>query len=1020
MSLPSFAVRRPVATSMVFLALTTLGIFAYLRLQVDVFPELDFPSISVVATYPGAGPEEMETLMTRPIERAVAQVEGIDRLESFSSEGRARVALRFDWGVPLESALNDVRAAVERVRAELPDDADPPNVYKFDVASFPILFLGLSADMGEAELQRFAEYVVQPRLERVPGVASVTVRGAREREIRIEIDPERLAALRIPLDDVRTALRNENLTVPAGIVEDGDDNVLLRAASEFRTLESIEGALVTTRDGVPIRVRDVARVNDTLSEVVNLVRVDGVPGVQVTIVKSPDANTIEVADGVYDVVADFNEDYVGTAALSIISDSSTYIRQSIESVWQAVLIGAALAIIVLLVFLRSVRTTFVVGIAIPISIVATFFLMDRFGLTLNLISFGGLAVGLGMLVDNSIVILENIYRRITAGEEPHAAAVAGAQEMAPAIVASTATTIAVFAPVAYLGGFAAVFFGEMALVVTASLLCSLLVALTVVPTLAARILRPQAAPEELGRRGLYARFVAWSVRRWYVVLPTAAALLAGTVAYFGQPGSELLPETDEGEVRINAEYPPGTRIEVTLAAVERLERAVRANVPEVDAIVSTLGTPGFWSSSGEESAQIRVLLQSPPERTRTSAEIAASLGPLLGPEVPGMRVFARPGGGLFLFKFLRRGDSRVRVDVRGYDLDIADALAAEVVSIVSSVDGVTDARSSRQAGGRELTLTIDRDRAADLGLTTRELSEAVSTLVQGSRAGVFRSAGDEHYLVLRMSESRIASLDGVLATPIVLRDGRVIQLRDVTQVAPGTAPRAIERFDQERIISVGGGIETGRDLGSINAEIRARLREVQVPDGFALLIAGEGDAQDDAFGSLNTGILLALLLVFMVMAAQFESVVQPILVMASVPFAAIGVLIVMALTGTTLNLNSFMGVIVLVGVVVNNAIVLVDTANQLRATGLRAADAAVESAARRLRPILMTSATTVLGLLPIAIGLGTGSETQAPLARVVVGGLTSSTLVTLVVIPVVYAVVVGFLENRGTKSRASV
>jgi HAE1 family hydrophobic/amphiphilic exporter-1 len=410
-----------------------------------------------------------------------------------------------------------------------------------------------------------------------------------------------------------------------------------------------------------------------------------------------------------------------------------------------------------------------------------------------------------------------------------------------------------------------------------------------------------------------------------------------------------------------------------------------------------------------------VVLVPASERSRSSEEVAAAIGPLIQPAVPGMRISARPGGGLFIFNFIRGGDSRVRVDVRGHDLDTADRLAAEVSAIVSTVEGVTDSRVSRQPGGRELQVRVDRERASDLGVTTREVAEAVSTLVQGSRAGVLREDGDEYYIRVRMPEERLASIGSVLEAPFVLRDGRTVRLRELVTVDDGSTPRAIERYDQERIVTVSGGIEAGRDLGSINEEIRVRLRDINVPDGFALIIAGEGEQQDQSFASLNIGIALAVLLVFMVMAAQFESLLQPVLVMASIPFAGIGVVLVLVLTGTTLNLNSFMGIIVLVGIVVNNAIVLVDAANQLRLSGMPVRDAAIEAARRRLRPILMTTSTTMLGLLPVALGLGTGAEAQAPLARVIVGGLGSSTLVTLIVIPVLYAVVVGFLE-RGRRA----
>jgi len=1013
MNLSRAAVGRPVATAMVFLVITCLGVFSFSRLQVDLFPELDFPSISIVTTYPGVSPEEMETLITRPIEEAIARVEGIDRIESFSSEGRSRVALRFDWGVGLDEALNDVRAAVERVRATIPEDADPPVVYKFDLATFPVVHLALATQMDEARMRRFAEDIVKPRLERLVGVASVDIRGAREREIRVELDPDRLAAHGISVAAVATALRNENLTVPAGIVESGDENVLVRAMSEFTALSEVEGALVAIRSGQPVRVRDVAQVIDDFERVTNIVRIDGAQGVELRISKSPDANTIEVVDTIYEAIASFNRDFEGTASLEIIVDSSIFIRRSIGSVQSSVLLGASLALIVLLLFLRSIRSTFVIGVAIPISVVGTFLLMYRLDLTLNLISFGGLALGIGMLVDNSIVILENIYRRLEAGDDVKEAAVRGSREVGSAIVASTLTTLTVFVPVIFLGGFAAVFFKEMALVVTSALVCSLFVALTLVPVLASVVLNRRTAPDPerpgfLGRLEMvYATMVRWSIRHPIIIIALAIGVLAGAWTQSDQIGSELLPESDESEVRVNAEYPSGTRIEVTEAAVLRLEEAIRREVPEVTNILVTIGTPGFWSTSGGETAAFRVNLVPPNQRARSSTEIAAALRSVLPREVPGMRVVARPGGGLFIFQFIRGGDARVRVDIRGYDIATADRLGAQISAGIQEIAGVSDARPSRVDGGRELRLHVDRDRAADYGLSTRDVAETISLLVQGRDSGVFREGGSEYRIRTRLSDRDLASIDRLLTAPIVLPSGRDVQLNDLVTIGDGRTPQAIDRLNQERILIVSAGVDGTRDLGAINADVERMIRtELQVPDDFTVLVAGESAEQGSAFAGLAMGLILALLLIYMVMAGQFESFVQPLVIMASVPFAAIGVIGTMVLTGTTLNLNSFMGVIVLLGVVVNNAIVMVDYINMMRREqGVELAAAVVESARRRLRPILMTTATTVLALTPVAIGTGAGGDTQAPLARVVVGGLLSATPITLFIIPVVYVLV---------------
>ena len=1013
MKISAAAVRRPVATAMVFVALTVVGSFAYSRLRVDLFPELDFPSISVVTTYSGVGPEEMETLVTRPVEGAVARVEGIERMESFSSEGRSRVALRFDWGVELETAMNDVRAAVERVRTRLPEDADAPVVYKFDLTNLPVMSLALSGDMDEASIRRFADDLVQPYLERVAGVASVDVRGARDRVIRVEIDPERLTARNIGLMDVVSALRSQSLTVPAGTAEDGSENVLIRAMGEFESTLEIAQTVVAWRGDVPIRLTDIAVVVDDFEDYVNIVRLNGQYGVTVSVSKSPDANMVAVADALYEAIDRFNRDYGDVAGLRIISDSSTFIRRSISGVQKGVLIGAGLALLALLFFLQSVRSTFVIGIAIPISVIGTFLLMYQLDLTLNLITFGGLALGIGMLVDNAIVILENIYRHREGGKHAKEAAIEGSNEVGSAIVASTMTTLAVFLPVIFLGGFAAVFFGQMALVVTSALLCSLFVALTLVPVLGS-VMLPRAKLEPGKKRNPLRRLLEWIERgytrsvewvlRWSPLVVLVAVALVVVAVFLGRDvGTELLPESDESEIRIRAEYPSGTRIEVTEQAVETIERLVREQVPEAQDILSVLGTRGFWSTSGEESARVSVNLVPVEERQRSSEEIAEALRPALARELPGMRASARAGGGMWIFRFIRGGDERIRVEIRGHDLEIADNLAAQVVERLGEVDGVTDARSSREQGGRELRLNVDRDRADDFGMTTRQVAEVISLLTQGWDAGVYREAGDEFRIRVRLSEDELRSVQDVLDTPVTLPRGGSARVRDLVRIAHGETPKAIERLNQERIVLVSGGMDEANDLGSVTEAVREKLRDLDVPEGFSVILGGETQEQESTFRSMALGVLLALLLVYMVMAGQFESFVQPLVIMASVPFAFVGVVATLLLTGTTFNINSFMGVIVLVGVVVNNAIVLVDYINLMRRRYERPLrEAIVESARRRLRPILMTTTTTVLALLPVAVGSGTGGENQAPLARVVIGGLLFSTLITLFLVPILY------------------
>ena len=1002
---------------MAFIAVVVLGAVSLSRLSIDLLPQIDFPSISVFTTYEGVGPEEIETLITRPVEEAVATVQGIDRVESFSAEGRSRVALRFAWGTPLDTALNDVRAAIERLRDDLPEEAETPVVFKFDLSSFPILYLTLSGDMEPWRLRRLAEDVIKYRLERVEGVATADVRGGREREIHVELDGSRLSALGITADEVSTALRRENVNVPAGDVRDRGQEVIVRTLGEFRNLEQMGTVVVALRKGRPVRVRDLAEIRDGLEEPSNLVSVDGRPGIRIAISKLSNANTVEVADRVRREVEAINRE-MPQIELRARFDSSEYIRESIENVEQGVLGGAGLAVLVLLLFLRSLRATAVVAVAIPIAVVGTFALMYLGGFTLNMISFGGLALGTGMLVDNAIVILENIERHRRAGVAPKTAAVRGAAEVSTAIVASTITTLCIFVPVIFVEGFAGIFFRQMAFVVSFALLCSLAVALTLVPSLAAR-LGSTAAKEKglaawLGRRfealeDGYGALLSRALRWPKLVLALAVALLVASVVLAREVGMELVPVGDESEVRVSAELSVGTPLERTAEVMRQIDDIIEEQVPEQNAVMWVAGPSGFWSSSGGNAASMRISLVSPDKRDRSSAAVATALRQPLS-TIPGLKARSSPGQGFWLFRLLRGGDERLQVDVRGYDLSTGSKLADRVATLMKTVEGVVDVDTDRRDGAREAVVDVDADRAADLGLSVGQVAQTVSTYVLGSAATQYRDSGDEFRVLVRLREADRRRVDQLEELPLITPTGHRIALQSVAKISRREGPIVIRRLNQQRIVSVTANLED-RDLGSVVEDLRPKLAKLrgagdqpsEVPNGFSVGLGGEVEEQGETFSQLLIGLLLALALVYMVMASLFESLLHPLVMMASVPFGAIGVVVTLLATDTTFNVYSFLGAIVLIGVVVNNAIVLLDYVNLLRRDqGVAMIEAVVEAGRRRLRPILMTTLTTSLALVPVALGLREGGEMQAPLARVVVGGLLSSTLITLLLVPVLY------------------
>ncbi len=1028
MNLPKIAVGRPVMTTMVFVAVLLLGVVSFSRLQIDLLPDIEFPSLSVTTSYEGAGPEEIETLITRPIEEAVGTVEGIDTIDSFSTEGRSRVSLRFNWGTNLDTAMNDVRSTIERVKGQLPDEADDPVVFRFDINSFPILQLSLSGDLSEPQLRQLSERQLEPRLERVEGVASVDVRGGLAREFQVVLDTDRLRAYGLSPTEISEALSRENRNIPAGQIEQFDESLLVRVMGESGDVADLQSIVVGMRESerqgaVPIYLRDVAQVLDTFEDPSNIVRLNGEPGIRLSVTNQSGTNTVEVAEAVRDEIGRINRDYEGRAQLSVVTDTSEYIEDSIANVQGAVLAGAILAILVLLFFLQSVRSTVIVGVAIPISIIGIFTLMYYFGITLNLISFGGVALGVGLLVDNAIVILENIYRKLEEGEDSIFAAVEGSREVGTAIVASTITTLVVFVPVIFLTGFAAIFFGQMAFVVSFALVCSLAVALTLIPMLASRFLNAEkiANGEAKGvisnfldaLEQVYGNLADWCLNHPWTVLGVTLVLLVGAISLVPQVGTELLPEDDQSEVRIDLEMPEGTRIERTEQAIQKIEAVIPDAVPELELMQTIVGTPGGWSTSGGESGRITLQLVPANQRDRSSDEVARDLNDEVEGLVAGGDVRVRAGGGLWILRVLQGGGERLEIQVRGFDIETADRLAQEASEIMGSVDGVMSTNVSRETGGAELQVVPDREKLGSMGIEPSVVGSQIQTYIQGRQSTVLRTDGDEFDVIVRLPRMEREGLEQLMDMPIILPGGGSATLGDVANIEEEVGPLTIERENQGRVVNVRAFLSGDRNLGHIASDLRAEIDEMDVPDGFSVLVKGETEEQDETFGALLIGILLAIALVYMVMASQFESFIQPLYIMLSIPVAAIGVILMLLLTGTTFNIQSFMGCIMLTGIVVNNAIVLVDYINLMRRErGMLVRQAVEISTRRRLRPILMTTVTTILALTPVALGLGEGGDTQSPLARAVIGGLFVSAAISLVIIPVIYNSVEGWREGK--------
>jgi HAE1 family hydrophobic/amphiphilic exporter-1 len=987
MNLSRFAIRRAVTTAMFFLAVAFLGIIAFGRLPVDLLPDISLPTLSVTTNYPGAGPQEVEREVTILLENALATVPGLTEIFSSSVEGRSSITLRFPWGTDLDTAANDVRPAIDRVRSRLPANAETPRIFKFDPNVFPIVLLAMEARGDVSALRDLAENEFRPRLEQVEGVAIVEVRGARERQIRVDLDRARLEALGISDREVTQALKSESTSDPGGDVRVGAERRIVRTVGRFTSLDDIAQTVVTTRQGVAIRVSDVARVTDTLADATSIVRLNGRPALIIAVSKQSGTNTVAVARRVFAVVEGLNEQFP-QARMTTVNDGSRFIRRSIDNVRLAAMIGSVLTVAVLLLFLRNISSTLIIATAIPASVLATILLMFSGGLTLNLMTFGGLALAIGMLVDSAIVVLE--------------------------ITASTLTTIVVFLPMFFTQGIASVMFRPLAFVVTVALLGSLFVALTLIPSLASRALVMGHGKSVAGRiavaleNGLVAledgfrRLLTATMRRplWVVIL--SVILVALTWSAFPLIGRETFPPTDEREFFMTVQLPRGTALDVTDRASRRIEQTLVEETEGVRQVVSFVG--GGFGPGGSHVVTFRVTLS--PQAGPTQ-QVMNELRQRV--RVTGATIFYRPQTSLFIF----RSPDPISIDLRGFDLEAGNAAARRLRGILESVQGVTDLQISREESAEEFTVRVDPLKAAAFNTSAGQVASSVRTYVGGTTAALFRVEGDDINIVVRLRETDRATPDMLAALPISTPRG-VIPLRQVAEITGAPGPTQIQRRNRERIITLSGNI-AGRDMGATIKDVRATVLAQRLPRGFSVAFRGEFEDQQESFGQLTSGFLMSLVLVYMVMASQFERLLEPLLIMAAVPFALVGAVAALLLTGTTLNVQSGLGAIVLVGVAVNNAIVLISYSLQLQDEGVPLREALARAGQRRLRPILMTTLTTSFGLLPLAIGFGEGSELQVPLARAIVGGMITATIGSLFLIPALYVLldtVRGWTLNR--------
>lgn len=1059
MSPTEFSVRHPVSIAMMVVIAVTLGVISVFGLPIEMFPQLEFPMISVQTTYEGVAPQEVEERVTRPIERAVAAVEDVKRIRSVTREGSSFVMVEFTWGADTDRLRVDVREKLDAIRAALPDEIDDPLISRmnFGGEDEAIRLAISSPTLPLSEVRRLAEDLLKPRFESIDGVATTDVYGGLEREVQVNVLPAALDAYRVALGEVSAALRSANLNNPGGRIDRGRDEFLVRTVGKFRSLDDIRDATIRFEEGARIRIGDVAEVLDTHREVRSLSRFNGLPTVELAVIKETDGNVVAVSDAVKQRVATLAGEFP-QLEIGVAFDTAPYIRKSIVDVQDNALWGAFFAILVLWPFLsnrrwrafggiallgagllasgpvtawlaaglgtfgsllgagaviglallllrllwRSSPATLVVSIAMPISVISTFILIKFAGLTLNVISLGGLALGVGMLVDNSVVVIENVARHLALGKTARRAAVEGSSEVALAILVSTLTTLAVFLPITFTEGIAREVFTDLSLTVSFSLITSLVVAVTIVPMLASKILRAPTAVDGAASVGVEAEVEALSaaaarLRGLLLHLLArkrrAAGVLAGGIAVFAlalvglvlHPKS-YFPENDHDNFALTLKLAEGTAFPVLDRAARRAEALAQAD-PDVASV--------FTAVRAGERVVVAVTLRE--DRARHGKDVQADLRRRLA-DLPDAEVGIQSYGGA--------GSGRpVQVHVLGEDPDRLAVLGTILKQQLETVPGSVDVRSSVEQGRPELRVEIDRVRVADQGLTVRRVAEVVETAMDGRVVGQLTDAGDEVDIRVQYKPSERSDLRHLRELVIRNDRGTPVALRELARLDADRGPVQIRRIDQRRMVEVDANLDKGAALDSIARQLEARMRDVPLPVGYVWRFSGEEERRAEAFGGLAVSLAIAIALIYMIMAALFESLAQPFVIMLSLPLSLVGVYLGLALFQHDLTVPSYVGVIMLAGIVVNNAIVLLDYVNRLRRRGLARREALALGAAVRLRPILMTAGTTVLGMTPLALGLGRGSNVLTGLAAGVVGGLAVSTALTLLVVPCAYDLV---------------
>ncbi len=1038
------ALNRPVTIMVFVVAILVLGYYALGKMQVELQPKVDFPVITIITAYPGASPEEVETLISKPIEDAVAGVEGLRQISSTSQFSLSQVALEFYIGTDISQAYIDVQAKVNTAIAQLPDGAERPTILKLDTQSQPTMYISLTGNRPAYELRDLAENVIKDRLASVPGVAAVSVAGGEKREIQVAVDKQRLNAYGLSINAIVRALQGASLNVPAGRITEGERDYSVRLLGEFKSVDELRNLEIYLQNprnpmqrGSVIRLKDIAEVRDAVVERTEITRVNGKEDVSLVVQKTSDGNAIEVSEGVKAQIQRLQREYPDLQ-FTITQDEADSVKESLADLRMALGIAIVLVVLIIYLFLYNVRGAFIVSLAIPTCFFAAFIAMYFFGFTINFMTMLALSLAVGVLVDDAIVVIENIYRHLSLGEEPMEAAYNGRTEIGLAAITITFVDVVVFLPIAFMGGVTGQFFRSFGITVAVTVLFSLIVSFTLTPMLASRLYRRGEALEE--PRGFfrwfdnrlnalkrqYRRALAWSLRhRWLVILTANGALVATFVIIIGSAiaGSPLLPfrfapSQDQGLIQVTIKMPPDAALAQTDAVAKRIEEAA-LSIPEVKYVSTRLGrlSAGVFGAgdTGPRFASMQITLHEKKAlldslmfwvkhdeqlRTRRDIEIAAELRQKIG-EIPGAQITVNAVSGF------RGGGfgAPIQLALVGKDTDTLLETAEKVRRLIAAIPGIKDPDLSWSAGKPELQVRVDREKATALGVSLAEIAAALRTAYEGDVSVKYREAGQEYDVRVRLREDQRRRLTDLNDLAVAYIQGAPVYLRDVAQITLGEGPTKIERTDRQRRITVTANLLPGYTPGNMRQIIDAKLREANVvPPGVRAQWFGENEVMAREGVYMAQALLLALILVYLLMVALFENWLYPFIIMFSQPQALVGALLALILFRSELNIISMIGIIALVGIVGKNAILLVDYTNTLRQRGLSRDEALLESGETRLRPILMTTLSLVLAMIPIALAVGRGSEFRAPLGIVLLGGLTVSTLLTLIVIPCMYSV----------------